>query len=32
VKLGWRASKLSLSIQAVAMQWRLRVFRFTSPR
>ena len=31
VKLGWRASKLSLSLQALAMQWRRRVFRFTSP-
>ena len=32
VKLGWRASKLSLPLQALAMQWRRRVFRFISPR
>jgi hypothetical protein len=30
VKLGWRASKLSLALEALAMQWRRRVF--TSPR
>ena len=32
VKLGWRASQLSLALEALAMQWRRRVFCFTSPR
>ena len=32
VKLRWRASKLSLSLQTLATQWRRRVFRFTTPR
>jgi uncharacterized membrane protein YedE/YeeE len=31
VKLGWRASKLA-SLEALAMQWRRRVFGFASPR
>jgi hypothetical protein len=32
VKLRWRASKLTLGLETLAMQWRRRVFRFTSPR
>jgi multidrug efflux pump subunit AcrB len=32
VKLGRRASKLSLALEALATQWRQRMFRFTSPR